>query len=174
MDNENGFVIETDDTADWAIRSIRDTEHERDRLISIAQHQIDELNEQIERIKEKYNRKTGFLRGCLYDYMQKVPHKKTKTQDTYQLLSGKLILKNESQKLVPSDKLVDYLESEKMNDLIKIKKSADWANFKSILKIVDGNVVNTTTGETIDPNIVSIEITPASFDVKPTEGEEDD
>ena len=172
MDNEKTFVIETDHTADWAVKSIRETERERDRLISIAQCQIDDLNAQIEDIKTKYNKKTAFLKSCLYDYMEKVPHKKTKTQESYQLLSGKLVLVKETQKLVPGDKLVDYLKNNEMSNFVKVKESVDWANVKKLLVIKDGVVINSTTGEIVDADIVKLEDVPASFNVKFDDNEE--
>lgn len=167
------FVIKDDNTADWALRAIRDDEAERDRLIAIANNQIEELKAQIEDIKEKYGRKTAFLRGHLAMYMNDVPNKETKTQRTYQLLTGKLIMKKPSQKMVPNDEaLVKYLETEKCPELIKVVQKPDWAEFKKILAIMDGDVVNTMTGEVIAPEIIAIEDVPASFDVKFNKEEE--
>ena len=167
------FAVKDDNTADWALRAIRDDEAERDRLIAIANHQIEELNAQIEEIREKYDRKTAFLKGCLAMYMNDVPHKETKTQETYQLLTGKLVLKKASHKMVPNDDaLVKYLETEKCSELIKVIRKPDWATVKKSLAIMDGDVVNIMTGEVIDPAIVAIEDVPASFDIKFNKEEE--
>ena len=167
------FTVKDDNTADWALRAIRDDEAERDRLIAIANHQIEELNAQIEEIREKYDRKTAFLKACLAMYMNDVPHKETKTQETYQLLTGKLVLKKASQKMVPNDEaLVKYLETEKCSELIKVIRKPDWATVKKSLTIMDGDVVNTMTGEVIDPTIIAIEDVPASFDIKFNKEEE--
>lgn len=165
---KEGFVITDDNLADWALRKIRDEEAERDRLISIAQNQIQELQEKMKDLNEKCDRDTSFLKGCLAQYMNKVPHKSTKTQETYQLLTGKLVLKKPSQKMiVPDDnKLLDYLDKESYKDYIKTKCSPDWAGFKKILEIQNGDVINKETGEVINPEIIAIEDVPASFDIK--------
>lgn len=161
------FVIDNDNKADWALRVIRDNQAERDRLIDIAKNQIEELKAQIEEITTKYDNKSSFLKGCLAMYVKSVPRKETKTQETYQLLSGKLIVKKPSQKMVPNDEaLVKYLESEKLPELIKAVYKPDWAEFKKSLNIVDGCVINTTTGEVVPSDIIAIEDVPSTFDVK--------
>lgn len=162
-----GFVITDDNLADWALRKIRDAEAERDRLISIAQNQMDEIKQRVKEVEDKCDRDTSFLKSCLAQYMDKVPHKSTKTQETYQLLTGKLVLKKPSQKMVVTDdnKLVNYLE-ESYKGYVKVKYSPDWAGFKKILEIKDGDIINTETGEIINPEIIAIEDVPASFDIK--------
>lgn len=161
------FRIDNDNKADWALRVIRDNNAERDRLINIAKAQIDELNAQIEEITTKYDSKSSYLKNLLAEYVMSVPRKETKTQETYQLLTGKLIVKKASQKMVPNDEaLVKYLESEKLPELIKAVYKPDWAEFKKTLSIIDGNVVNTATGEMIPAEVIAIEDTPSTFDIK--------
>lgn len=161
------FSIKDDNTADWALRVIRDNEAERDRLISIAKSQIDELNEQIDEITKKYNNKSAFLKGHLAMYMQNVPHKETKTQESYQLLSGKLILKKANQTMVPNDDtIIKYLKDGGLSEYIKVKESLNWAELKKSLTISDGSVVNTLTGEIIGPDVIEIKDVPASFEIK--------
>ena len=41
---DESFSIKDDRLADWALRKIREEEAERDRLIRIAEEQIEELN----------------------------------------------------------------------------------------------------------------------------------
>lgn len=169
------FHVDNDNKADWALRVIRDEEAERDRIIAIAQAQIDELKAQIEEITTKYGNKTAFLKNCLAEYVMSVPRKETKTQETYQLLTGKLIVKKASEKMVPNDEtIIQYLEKEKLNDYIKIKKTPDWAEFKKSLSIVDGSVVNKLTGEIVPAEVIGIQETPSSFDIKLNKDKEED
>lgn len=170
MDYElnESFAITNDNLADWALRTIQKEEQERDRIIAIAEEQIADLKAQISELNEKCDKKTSFLRNHLEMYMVKVPHKETKTQETYQLLSGKLVFKKPSLKLVPNeDTIVDYLEKEKLDEYIKIKKSPNWAEFKKTLTISDDDsVINTLTGEVIDRNVIGVEHIPGSFEIK--------
>lgn len=162
---KDGFRIDNDKLADWALVKIQEEETERDRLIAIAEDRIVALQEQIEDLKRVYDNKTSFLKSCLAEYFTKVPHKETKTQESYKLLSGSLVMKKPTTKIIhDEDKLMAYLEANKEFDYIKIKKSPDWAEFKKKLIISDGEVINSETGEVIEA--CSVEDVPASFDIK--------
>lgn len=159
------FKITNDNAADWAIQKIREDIFERDRIISIAENKINELKNEIEEITREYDRKTSFLKSCLFDYFEKVDHRKTKTQESYKLLSGSLVMKKASNKIVKDDEtLVQYFIDNNMDDFIKTTKSPKWAEYKKRLEINGDDVIDTETGEIIDA--VSIEETPPKFDVK--------
>ncbi len=169
-----GFKITDDKCADWALRTIRDEESERDRIIEIAKDQIAELEAQIQDITNKCENKTAFLKNCLAMYMTTVPHKETKTQETYQLLTGKLIFKKPSVKIIHNDeKLLQYLKDNDGAEFIKTKESVDWAEFKKNLTISENNeVIDTGLGTVIDADVCGIEEVPASFDIKINKEEE--
>jgi phage host-nuclease inhibitor protein Gam len=161
------FKIENDKTADWAIAQIRTAENERDRLIALANEQIKDLEDRIEELKTKCESDTAFLKSCLIDYFQTVTTKETKTQKTYKLLSGTLVFKKPSTKIIHNDeKLLEYLENNDGNDFIKIKKSVDWAGFKEHITISDGDIVDIELGTVIPNDICSVEDVPASFNIK--------
>lgn len=156
------FSIKNDNTADWAIRTIKEEEAERDRLIEIAKNQINELNCQIEQLNDKCENKTKFLKGHLQMYFGTVPHKETKTQETYKLLSGSLIFKKPSTKIIHDDeKLIKLLDG---TEFVETKKSLRWGEYKKNLVINDNNVIDSNTGEVIDA--CTVEDVPASFDIK--------
>lgn len=165
---EEAFKIENDKTADWAITQIREAETERDRLIKLAQDQIDDLTAKIQELTEKCENDTKYLKSCLALYFDTVPSKETKTQKTYKLLSGTLIFKKPATKIVHNDdKLLEYLEENDGKDYIKIKKSIDWAEFKKTLTVSDdGEVVDTELGTVIPEEVCAIEDVPASFTIK--------
>lgn len=165
MDYElnESFSITNDNLADWAIRKIKEEEAERDRLIEIAENQIADLNQQISQLKENCDNKTKFLKGHLQIYFSTVPHKETKTQETYKLLSGSLVFKKPSFKISHNDdQLVALLDG---SEFVEIKKSLRWGEYKKILDITDEhNVIDKITGEIIEA--CSVEDVPASFDIK--------
>lgn len=167
MDYElnESFSINNDNLADWAIRKIKEDEAERDRLIAIAQDQINELTDQIENLKIKYDGKTKFLKGHLQMYFGSVPHKETKTQESYKLLSGSLVMKKASAKIIyDDDALLAYLVASSQPEYIKVKKSVDWVEYKKNLGIEGRDVIDLDTGEII--KACSVEDVPASFDIK--------
>ena len=164
-DMQKGFSINDDATADWALRKIKEAQAEYERLTILASEQIAEINLKLRHVEELAERRTAFLKGCLEQYFKTVPHKKAKTQESYKLLNGSLVMKLGSQKMVKDDAaLVEYFHQNDMNEYIKTKEEPKWAEFKKNLSIVDGKVINTTTGEVVD--VVRVEDVPGTFDVK--------
>lgn len=159
------FKIDNDKKADWALNIIAEERKEAERLKELAKQQIEEIEMKIKYIEEKSERKTAFLKSCLAQYFETVPHKATKTQETYKLLSGSLIFELPKQNMVKDDdKLLEYFHSNGMKEFIKIKESPAWEEFKKQLEVIDGNVVDTATGDVIDA--VKVEESAGIFDVK--------
>ena len=76
-------------------------------------------------MEELTERKTSFLKSCLAQYFETVPHKETKTQATYKLLSGQLVFKKPKQKLVKSDDdLIAYFKKKQHDGVCKNKRRA--------------------------------------------------
>lgn len=165
---EESFVIENDKTADWAITQIQEAEAERDRLIKLAESQIDDLNNKIEELKAKCENDTAYLKSLLSMYFDTVKAKETKTQKSYKLLAGTLVFKKPTTKIIHNDdKLLEYLEENDGNDYIKLKKSIDWAEFKKTLAVSDnGEIVDTELGTVIPKEACAIEDVPGSFTIK--------
>lgn len=164
-DAVKGFSITDDNTADWALKRIAEERKELERLVAIADQQIEELELKKKHLKEITERKTAFLKGCLAQYFEKVPHKATKTQETYKLLSGSLVFKLPKQTMVKDDaKLLKYLHENGMEEYIKTEEKPKWGDFKKTLTIVDGKVIDTVSGEVVEA--VRAEEEPGSFDVK--------
>ena len=160
--NEESFKITTDKSADWALSKIHEAEIERDRLVTLAEEQIKDLEDRITEIKNKCNNDTAYLKSLLAEYFQTVPHKETKTQETYKLLSGSLVFKKPSQKINHDDStLITALDG---TEFVEVKKSLKWGEYKKTLVISDGEVIDGNTGELIKG--CSVEDVPASFDVK--------
>lgn len=156
------FGITNDNLADWAVRKIKEEEAERDRLITIAKAQISDLEAQIQDLTEKCDNKTAFLKSKLSQYFSTVPHKETKTQESYKLLSGTLVYKKPSQKIIHKDD--DLIKTLDGTEYVEVKRSLKWGEYKKNLNIVDGQVIDTSTGEIVDA--CTVEDVPASFDIK--------
>lgn len=164
-DEAKVFAITDDNTADWALKKISEERKELERLKAIAEQQIEEIQLKVKHLEESTERKTSFLKGCLAQYFETVPHKATKTQETYKLLSGSLVFKLPAQKMVKDDeKLLEYFKQNNMSEYIKTKETPAWAEFKKNLSIVDDKVIDMSTGEVVE--VVKVEETAGSFDVK--------
>lgn len=159
---EENFKIENDKAADWAISQIHEAESERDRLITLAQDQITDLEDRIEELTAKCDRDTAYLKSLLAEYFETVKSKETKTQKTYKLLSGTLVFKKPSAKIIHDDeKLIAMLDG---TEYVETKKSLKWGEYKKNLGIEGNNVIDLDTGEII--NGCSVEEVPASFNIK--------
>ena len=158
------FEITDDNTAEWAIQKVLEAKAEKERLLSLVEEARKELDLKQERIENRYESDTGFLLSKLNSYLDTVKCKKTKTQESYQLLSGKLVRKFAKQKLVP-DKAA-LLEWCKQNapDCVKHTEEAMWSEVKDKFSIFGESVVCTETGECV--TCVTVAETPSTFDVK--------
>lgn len=164
-EEDSGFRITDDSLADWAIKKIKEEQEDTNRLIELANAEIESLSEKIKGFEDRYNHKVGYLKSKLYEYFETCKTKETKTQRSYELLSGKLVFKKPTEKMVPDkDKLLAYCKECGMTEFVKVKEELDWASYKKECEIVDGQVVNVQTGDIID--CVSVEEVPGTFDVK--------
>ena len=159
------FRIDSDAKAEWAVRKLRDMRAERDRMVDTMRAVMDEYARRIAEEQEKYDRRSVRMRNMLEDYFENVPHKVTKTQESYQLPSGKLVLKAmEPEYRRDEDALIGWLKTGHMDEYLDVKTAVRWGDLKKGTTVLpDGKVVWTETGEVIDGvNAVS---RPAEFRV---------
>lgn len=166
VQEKSAFVIDSDAKADWAIRKIAEEKQERDRIHELAEEQIARIEQKVEASERRFNQNTSYLRSLLGSYFMQVPHKKTKTQESYRLLSGSLVMKLPKPKAVYAEQdLVQYLRNSAMPDLIKTEEKAKWGEFKKLLDLTQGShPVMKETGELVE--CIRIEETPAEFKVE--------
>ena len=157
------FEITDDSTAEWAIKKIIEAKKERQRLLELVDAEKANLEIKKDQINKRYETDTGFLLSKLNVYLDTVDRKKTKTQETYQLLSGKLVRKFSKQKLVPDKE--GLLEWCKQNapEYVKHTEEPMWGEVKGKFSIIDGAVIYSDTGELV--TCVGVEETPMTFDV---------
>lgn len=157
-DEHDGFHVTDDKTAEWCMKKIH--EAETDRAMWKAHYEA-----QMEKVNKAADESIAYFTGKLEEYFATVPHKATKTQESYTLPGGKLVLKQQQPKFeTDDDKLVSWLEANGRTGLVKIKKSADWATLKKSLNFVGENAV-TVDGEIVPgvkveqrPNVFKVEM----------------
>lgn len=148
------FTITDDRKADWAIECILKEEAERDRLIDLANEKIKELNERKTKIAEACTQGTSYLKMLLRQYFETVPKNATKTQETYKLLTGKLILKKQAPEFVRDDKAMVEWAKASAPSFIKIAESVNWSDLKKQTTVEGETVIYTETGEVV-PGVVA-------------------
>ena len=104
QEEKPAFTIDNDNKAEWAIVTIKEEQADRDRLISVCEQKMQEYKDKIDGYKMSYENKTSNLKSLLELYFRTVKRHKTKTQETYQLPSGKLKVKYPSPSFIKDDK----------------------------------------------------------------------
>lgn len=173
------YEIKNASEADWAIEKIIEERHRRDCFIETAKAKIDKLKAQIEKETKRCENATNFLTGKLAHYVEysDVPTKKTKTQESLNLPSGKVIIKFPKAKIVMAKDGADVSKAKDNKDFvnevedidakyIKTVKSVDWAKLKKDLTIDEESGIITVkdTGECIDS--LGVELGVKSVEIK--------
>ncbi len=112
--------ITDDGCADWACQKIAEEKAELDRITSLADSQIEKIQQRVEAAQRRYENGTRFLTGKLAEYFETVPHKTTKTKHSYRLLSGTLVKKIGGRTMKQDDDaLLAYLKASDNEDMIQ-------------------------------------------------------
>lgn len=137
-----GFVIDTDAKAEWALGKIKAAREDRDTWIAWYKDKIREITEQTDF-------DTMNLERMLAEYFATVPHKKTKTQESYKLPGGKLVLKTQNPEYKRDDKaVIDWVKANGMPQFVRVKEELDWDSFKKATAVFEGHIV-TEDGEIV-------------------------
>ena len=130
------FAIDTDLKAEWALKKIREARADRDRML--------EWYKQTEKdITEQTDRDTAYFEGLLAEYFGTLPHKVTKTQESYSLPGGKLVLKKQNPEYKRDDAaVIAWLKENGGGRYVKVSESLDWASLKADTAAVDGVIVD--------------------------------
>ncbi|MDD4278481.1 MAG: host-nuclease inhibitor Gam family protein [Candidatus Sumerlaeales bacterium] len=147
--NDEFFQIDNDSKADWAIEKIMAENAERDRLIKLADERIKELSDKKKELTDKAADKTSYLTALLRMYFDTIEPKATKTQSTYKLLSGKLVLKHQQPEYVLDDAQMVSWAKTAAPAYIKVKESINWAELKKLTVVNGETVLLADTGEVI-------------------------
>lgn len=164
-ESDTGFSIVSDLQAEWALKKISKATEEYNRLVNLANSEIESINTRVQELERKYNNDTAYLKSKLFEYFCSVEHKETKTQETYKLLSGTLTFKKPARKIDrPTDqRLLDALHQTGESEFIETVEKPKWAEYKKTLTITDDGKVVNANGELIDLETID---EPGKFDVK--------
>ena len=167
MSEDGRWTIEDDLTADWALRKIREMDEISDRKIALARSYIAHYQAEIEREEERKARNRGFLLWRLAEYFGRLEHRVTKSGiEKYDLLSGRLIRKPATQKIVKAseEELITWCAASGQSRFIKRVEKVDWAGLKKKLAIIGDEVVDSQSGEVVAG--CTIEEVPEEFKVE--------
>lgn len=151
--------IESDKDAEKCLLSIREIKADYERQVNCCKEMIEEYQSKIKSLEEKQKVSIIPYESQLMEYFTRVEKKVSKTQESYKLPSGKIKLKFKSPEIKRQDEyLIQYLNSNNMNDKVKISQSVDWAELKKELTFVKGKAID-KNGEIV-PGIELVEREP--------------
>ena len=130
---------------------------QRKRIMADRDELVAYYEDQINKVIADADYKIGFIDRALFAFFQTVEHKKTKTQESWSIPGGKLMLKKQAPEFKRDDKtVIEWLkQTPDGSQYVKTVESLDWANLKKDSTVVGGSIVN-MDGEVI-PGVEVIE-----------------
>ena len=145
MENDS-FTVKDDQAAEWCLKNIHEAQQDKERW---KKH----YEQQLEKVNAEADNRIAYFTARLEEYFARVPHKATKTTESYSLPGGKLVQKKQQPEYKTDDaELLQWLKENFMFDFIKTKtvESADWAGLKKVVTVTpDGAHVATDDGEIV-------------------------
>lgn len=159
------FRVTDDKSAEWCIRKIREAQDEKQRW-------RDYYAEQQRKIDQEADGTISYFEALLADYFDMVPHKRTKTQESYQLPGGKLVRKQQAPEYQRDEAALLPWLKQNAPELVKVTETPDWAALKKQLVIApDGETVAMEDGEIV-PGVKAVQ-RPEVFKIEIKEGKDD-
>lgn len=149
-ENQEKFCVQDDRAAEWCLRKIAEAKAEKEKWKEY-------YAEQTRKSAAEADGRIAFFEGKLAEYFDSVPHKKTKTQESYALPSGKLVFKRQAPEYQRDETALLPWLRENLVSCVKVMESVDWAQLKGMLVIApDGETVTDDSGEII-PGLKAIQ-----------------
>jgi hypothetical protein len=160
------FVVDNDSKAEWAAKKIREARQDTKTWTEYYEKQLSAIRRANEDTE-------AYFSALLADYFETVPHKATKTQESYGLPTCKLVLKAQQPEFNRDEMvLCDYLDKKGRDDLVKITRRADWAALKKMLKVMEDGTCVDADGEIVEG--VQAFNRPPEFKIEMKEGTENE
>ena len=146
--SDDAWTCDSDEKAEWCMARIRAAEQ-------TVKNWEAHYAKQMESIRKREQRTIDWMSVQLRKYLLKQKEanlvKSTKTADSYALPGGTLKLKHggwDYQR--DADQLLAWIQSEGMEDLVKVKLEPKWADLKKqTLTMANGDVVMKDSGEVV-------------------------
>lgn len=163
-EHPEAYAIRTDAEADRALEKLHDARAEYERMENACRERIAEFEARIKTAQIAFEREVDYYVPLLHEYFGTVPHKATKTQETYSLPSGKLVWKKESVAIRRDEDTLLAWAKANAPQLVETTEKTRWGELKKALTEKDGRYIYADTGEIV-PGLTP-ETVPGRFEVK--------
>ena len=146
------FTVDNDMKAEWVLSKIRHIRAEQKKENDELTRQMQFYKDQMDLVDKQADDEVAWFESMLTPYfadrMENGFTKSTKTQTSYKLPTGKLVLTKQAPEYERKDEdLLPWLKQNRP-DLVKVTESPNWAELKKTVKINGENVV-TEDGEVV-------------------------
>jgi hypothetical protein len=124
-DDNGHYRIRNDQEAEWALRKIKEAEDNKEFWKA-------HYDQQYKSVCFTNDLTINNMRSLLQTYFATVPHKISKTEESYGLPSGKIYMKQQEPEF-DTKSLLDWLKVNGKTEFIEYKESAKWSDFKKTL-----------------------------------------
>ena len=158
--HDEGFVIDNDQKAEWAMQKIREANVEKERWTEF-------YNGQLKKVCDREDDRIKFMMMKLAEFFRTVPHKVSKTQESYQLPSGKLVMKAQQLEYERDEAALLNWCMQNNQDYVKsrIVNTVDWNEMKKKFTVLGDRLVDPETGVIVDgvtvterPDVFKVEV----------------
>jgi hypothetical protein len=153
---EDYFVIDNDQKANWALRKIRHLKNKKNKNEEFAETEIEAIQKEIEKVNSWLESENSSLNNDIEYLEMKLKYYALDLKDdnpelkTHKLPFGQLQFRKQRKKWeYEDDKLLEFAEKN-LKDAIKVKKRVDKRKLKQKIKVVGDKAVVADTGEVID------------------------
>lgn len=162
---DEGFRIDSDDKAEWAVRKIRQAQLAIEKRRQFVQREIERLQAYLQAETERHERSIRFFEAHLRAYFERLRAEGALgNRKTYRLPHGALQVRASGPKFERNDE--QLLPWAKAVGLVRIKEQPDWPAIKGRLHVTDSlAVVDRETGEVV-PGVIVVEPAGETFSVK--------
>lgn len=159
---KEGFAVNDDNKADWALKRIKENQAKIDEISELYEQQTLRLvhwrNEEMDKLIKNNEALESMIMPYAAAKLEKSRHK------SFKLPNGKCGFRSVPPKFImDEEKLLKFAESSVPN-VVKVKKSVDWAALKKLVENNNGKAVMIETGEIVDG--VKVEVQPPKFYVE--------
>lgn len=135
------------------VDDIKGKQQEKENLMNLFNEKVSQLKGALDARVDHIDKDIYYLTQAARAEAEQLDMKETKTQKKVSLLSGDFIIKKPTYKLNPDkEALLEKVPQEYIE--VKETKSLKWADYKKNLKVMDGIVVDTVTGEIVQDVLV--------------------
>ncbi|MBO7669707.1 MAG: host-nuclease inhibitor Gam family protein [Oscillospiraceae bacterium] len=149
---DEGFTIDTDDKAEWAVRKIKATMDDAQRRADLCDREIARYTAEKARILKSAEDGTAFLRAHLRAYFEAhgERHKVTKAGTRkYALISGTLVLKAQQPDIERDEDALIAWAALNEPELVRTEKHVAWGELKKRCHAEGTSMVLDETGEVL-------------------------